>query len=69
MPTARTPYEHTLSEINDINQALNVITGSGRIPGDIAAGVLAARSNLAIASSLLAIADAIRSTQPDGSQP
>lgn len=60
-PTERLPYAHTLSEINDINQAINVITG-GRIPGDIAVGVLTARSNLAIASSLLAVADAIRAT-------
>lgn len=62
-PTARTPYDHTLAEINDITEALNGITSSGRIPGDIAASVITARSNLAVASSLLAVADAIRATK------
>lgn len=58
--TQRLPYEHTLSEINDITTSLNVIANTG-VPGDLAVGILTARSNLAIASSLLAIADAIRS--------
>jgi hypothetical protein len=60
--TERLPYAHTLSEINDVNASLNVIAGTG-IPGDLAVGVLTARSNLAIASALLAVADAIRSTK------
>ncbi|MCX5587585.1 hypothetical protein [Streptomyces erythrochromogenes] len=64
----RLPYEHTLNEINDINQACNGITGGRGVPGDVAVGVLAARSNLAIASALLAVADAIRSTQPGSSR-
>lgn len=65
--TERTPYQHTLAEINEVNQNLNTITSGRGVPDDIAIGVLTARSNLAIASSLLAVADAIRSTQPDGS--
>lgn len=69
MTAARLPYEHTLSEINDINQALNTITDGRGLPADIAVGVMTTRSNLAIASSLLAVADAIRSIaagQTDG---
>lgn len=63
--TERLPYAHTLSEINDINASLNVIASTG-IPGDLAVSVLTTRSNLAIATSLLAVADAIRATT-DGS--
>lgn len=67
--TERTPYQHTLAEINEVNQNLNTITSGWGVSGDIAIGVLTARSNLAIASSLLAVADAIRSTQPDDGRP
>jgi hypothetical protein len=63
--TARLPYEHTLAEINDISQACNAITSGRSVPGDVAVGILAARSNLAIAAGLLAVADAIRATVTD----
>lgn len=64
-PHERLPYAHTLREINDVNASLNMIAGTG-IPGDLAVGVLTARSNLAIASSLLAVADAIRAASTAG---
>ncbi len=67
MTNERLPYAHTLAEINEITQNLNGITSGRSVPGDIAIGVLTTRSNLAIASALLALADAVRSTQPDGS--
>jgi acetyl-CoA acetyltransferase len=69
MTAQRLPYDHTLSEINDVNQALNTITDGRGVPDNIAVGVLTIRSNLAIASSLLAVADAIRAIaagQTDG---
>lgn len=62
--TQRTPYDHTLAEINDLTAAINRIA-NGPTPGDVTAGILTARANLAIASALLAVA--IRSTQPDRS--
>lgn len=62
--TERRPYEHALAVINEVAAATNVITGTAdaphNLPGDIAASVLTVRSNLAIASALLAVADAIR---------
>jgi hypothetical protein len=65
-PTARTPYNHTLFLINEVNQAINRVSalpdGKPRdLDGPTAVGVLSASSNLAIASALLAVADAIRS--------
>lgn len=66
-PTARTPYEHALHKINETSGRLNLITSGRSVPGDTAASVLNAESNLAIATALLAVADAIRSTQTDGS--
>ncbi|MFD8577355.1 hypothetical protein ACFV1H_18730 [Streptomyces virginiae] len=66
--TARLPYEHTLAEINDISQACNSITGGRSVPGDVAVGILTTRSNLAIAAALLAVAVAIRNTQPGSSR-
>lgn len=66
--TKRLPYDHTLSEINDITTALNTITNGRIITADQAASVLTARSNLAIAASLLAVADAIRATASGSSR-
>jgi hypothetical protein len=65
--TPRTPYEHALHKINETSGRLNLITNGRGIPGDIAASVLNAESRLAVAAALLAVADAIRSAQPDGS--
>lgn len=64
-PTTRTPYDHTLYLINQVNQAINRVAalpdGTPRdLDGPTTAGVLNASSNLAIASALLAIADAFR---------
>ncbi|MFE0727918.1 hypothetical protein ACFW2X_06640 [Streptomyces antibioticus] len=61
----RTPYDHTLHLINTGNQALNSITthpdGQSRgLDGPTAAGVLTAQAGFAIASALLALADATR---------
>jgi hypothetical protein len=62
---ARTPYDHAMHVINEAAQGLHGIEAlpDGR-PRDLssttAVGVLTIRSNLAIASALLAIADALR---------
>lgn len=63
--TTRTPYDHTLTEINETNASLNLIgthpDGTPRgLDGPTAVGALTVRSNLAIASALLALADAVR---------
>ncbi|MEU7416682.1 hypothetical protein [Streptomyces antibioticus] len=70
-PVARLPYEHTLAEINTTSSGLGGIEAlpSGRprdLDGPTAIGVLMVRSNLAIASALLAVADALRCTPADG---
>lgn len=62
----RTPYNHALHMINETSEALNDLTNGRAVPGDVAASVLTARANLAIASSLLAVADALRAA---GSRP
>ncbi|MFF7829755.1 hypothetical protein ACFZCM_31520 [Streptomyces rochei] len=69
-PTARTPYDHALWLINTVDEGVNgMVTlpnGSPRdLAGHIAAGVLTARSNLAIASALLAVADALRASSTE----
>lgn len=63
----RAPYDHALAEINITNESLR---GIERLPGGrprdldgpTAVGALTVRSNIAIASALLAVADAIRSS-------
>ncbi|MGV9282149.1 hypothetical protein [Streptomyces sp. NPDC003730] len=64
-PTARTPYEHALHQINEVSDQTNRVTGIGANARSIdpvtTNAVLTARSNLAIASALLAVADALRS--------
>lgn len=70
-PVARLPYEHTLAEINATAAGLGGIEAlpSGRprdLDGPTAIGVLTVRSNLAIASALLAVADALRPAPTDG---
>lgn len=67
-PTTRTPYDHALWLINQVNQAVNRVAalpdGTPRdLDGPTTAGVLGASSNLAIASALLAVADALRAAQ------
>lgn len=62
---ARPPYEHALAEINTTSESLRGIESlpNGRprdLDGPTAVGALTVRSNLAIASALLAVADAIR---------
>ncbi|NEY33057.1 hypothetical protein GTU99_12795 [Streptomyces sp. PRKS01-65] len=65
-PTARTPHDHALWLINNIEQGItNMVTlpnGELRnIDGPTAVGILTVRSNLAIASALAAVAEALRS--------
>jgi hypothetical protein len=62
---SRAPYEHALAEVNTTAESLRGIEAlpSGRprdLDGPTAVGLLTVRSNLAIASALLAIADAVR---------
>ena len=64
-PTVRNPYHHALHQINDVEEVIKRITetpaGAMRPVGDtMAAGILTARSNLAIAAALLALADSAR---------
>ncbi|GGW15724.1 hypothetical protein GCM10018980_52040 [Streptomyces capoamus] len=64
-PTFRAPYDHALFLINQVNKAINRVAalpdGTPRdLDGPATAGVLGASSNLAIASALLAVADALR---------
>ncbi|GFH36605.1 hypothetical protein [Streptomyces pacificus] len=66
---ARTPYGHTLHVINQTAESLRMIEArpDGRprdLDGPTAVGALTVRSNLAIASALLAVADALRTEQP-----
>ena len=68
---ARTPYDHTLHLINSVGQSVDGITmrPDGRprdLDGPTAVGALVATSNLAIASALLAVADALHSRPTDG---
>lgn len=72
-PAPRTLRDDAIDMINQTSQRLDHITrhpdGTSRaLPGDVTAGVLTAHSNLAIATALVAVADAIRATAP-GSQP
>lgn len=69
--TARTLRDDAIVMINRTSQRLDMITtypdGASRsVSGDVATGVLTAQSNLAIASSLLAVA--IRATTDGSSQ-
>jgi putative hemolysin len=67
-PTARPPHDHALWLINNVEQG---VTGmctlpDGRVrdlPGPVAVGILTVRSNLAIASALVAVAEAQRSKE------
>ncbi|WP_327377979.1 hypothetical protein OG393_30875 [Streptomyces sp. NBC_01216] len=63
MNQPQTPYAYTLHAINETAQRLNLITGGRSVPGDVATRALIAQSNLAIAGGLLAIADALRTSQ------
>lgn len=63
-PAVRRPYDHALTQINSTAASLRMIEAlpDGRprdLNGPTAVGVLTVRSNLAIASALLAIADAL----------
>jgi hypothetical protein len=62
----RKPYDHALHLINIVSQDVDRLasTPGGRprdLDGPTAAGTLVAMSNSAIASAVLAVADAIRS--------
>lgn len=70
-PVTRAPYDHTLSTINATADNLRNIERlpSGRprdLDGPTGVGVLTVWSNLAIASALLAVADALRPSPADG---
>ncbi|KMS79086.1 hypothetical protein ACH49_13600 [Streptomyces leeuwenhoekii] len=67
-PTARPPHDHALWLINNIEQGItNMVTlpnGHLRdLDGPTAVGILTVRSNLAIASALVAVAEALRGEQ------
>ncbi|MGY1500828.1 hypothetical protein ACW4TU_30325 [Streptomyces sp. QTS52] len=64
-PTARPPHDHALWLINNVEEGINgMVTLPGgqtrNVDGPTAVGILAARSNLAIASALVAVAEALR---------
>jgi hypothetical protein len=63
--TERTPHSHATHLINETRQSLLTVTTlpDGRprdLNGPTAVGALTVQSNLAIASALLAIADAVK---------
>ncbi|MEU0018012.1 hypothetical protein ABZ173_10115 [Streptomyces rochei] len=68
-PTARTPYDHAVHQINEVSDQTNRVTGVGESARPIdpvtTNAVLIARSNLAIASALLAVADALRASSTE----
>jgi hypothetical protein len=67
-PTARPPHDHALWLINNVDEG---VTGMVTLPngqtrdvdGPTAVGILTVRSNLAIASALVAVAEALRSKE------
>jgi hypothetical protein len=64
-PTARPPHDHALWLINNVEQGVTAMCTlpDGRtrdLPGPVAVGILTVRSNLAIASALVAVAEALR---------
>lgn len=66
-PIARAPYDHAAHVINETAESLHGIEalpdGHPRdLDGPTAVGALTVRSNLAIASALLAVADALRTS-------
>jgi hypothetical protein len=65
----RNPYDHALHLINTVGQSVDRMaeTPDGRprdMDGATATGTLVAVSNTAIASALLAVADALRGLAP-----
>ncbi|MEV0244945.1 hypothetical protein AB0I06_34285 [Streptomyces sp. NPDC050674] len=67
-PTARKPHDHALWLINNVDEGVNGMCTlpDGRVrdlPGPLAVGILTVRSNLAIASELVAVAEALRGEQ------
>lgn len=67
----RKPYDHALHLINSVGQSVDGMTvrPDGRprdLDGPTAVGTLVATSNLAIASALLAVADALRARSANG---
>jgi hypothetical protein len=67
-PTARPPYDHALWLINNVEQGIKGMAtlpnGQTRdVDGPTAVGILTARSHLAIASALVAVAEALRGEQ------
>lgn len=70
---ARAPYDHALHLINSVSQDVDRMAAhpDGRprdLDGPTTAGVLTALSNSAIASALLAVADALRPSPADGQE-
>lgn len=70
-PIVRAPYDHALAEINNTTANLRNIERlpDGRLrdlDGPMAIGALTIRSNVAIASALLAVADALRPPSAEG---
>jgi hypothetical protein len=70
---SRLPYDHALTEINTTAESLRMIEAlpGGRprdLDGPTVIGVLTVRSNLAIASALLAVADALRGPAENGQE-
>lgn len=66
--TARNAHDHALWLINHVNEGINgmCMLPDGRnrdLPGDVAVGVLTVNSNLAIASALVAVAEALKGQQ------
>lgn len=66
-PAPRTLRDDAIDMVNQTSRSIDQVSshpdGSPRaLPGDVTAGVLTAKANLAIATALIAVADAIRAT-------
>jgi hypothetical protein len=60
--TQKVSVDAVIDNINQVNSVINQ-HGATPLPADTAARILAVRSNLAIASALLVLADAVASTK------
>jgi len=65
VPDTRRPYDHALHTINEVNQTINGIAsmpsgGPRPLDGHLTGALTRARAQIAVASALLAVADAIR---------
>ena len=71
MPDTRSPYDHTLHAINELNQHINGIAsmpsgGPRPLDSHLTGALNLARAQITVASALLAVADAIREHQAGG---